>query len=354
MMLELDLDATADNPPEIHTVAKNYIDLAYRASTGCGKLLIDDRQVRYLSVRYSLKMVTAPSIFVRATRMSAFREDIRLARNIRRESDRSSWREDDRMDENLEDLRHWERDREHIVSRYGEQTFHAHRRFQLTRVQQGRLAGTERLLHSILLDLLSGALSLPVEELEFGGVRLAPVDLSDIQKQFLFSPSISLDLAPLPQRRGEGANFKRAVEAALAQLRATNPRLFPLFTELAVAILLVPPLVPLSDGAIDLDNLARKIVPRVHTVLEPPSRKHIPDPNTIRDARLRTFFQEQAQIAKRLPKHHITRYEVIELPRTSSDPPAGSVRLVLCDGSEGRAFADFVSDTIDKWDDERR
>jgi hypothetical protein len=44
VMLELDLFASAENPPEIHTVTKNYLDLTYRTAVEHERLLVDDRQ----------------------------------------------------------------------------------------------------------------------------------------------------------------------------------------------------------------------------------------------------------------------------------------------------------------------
>lgn len=344
VIVELDLFAGANNPPEIHTVAKNYMDLTYRAEAGEGRLMIDDRQVHYLAVRYFPRLAHKPSIYLRATRMSCFREDARLARSIQVDVD-ERWADNDaRIADELSD---WERRRGQIVERYGKETFDLQRRMYLTQLQQQWLAGTEHLVHATLLDLVSGALSTSVSEIDLAGVRFPAIDLDLMQRRFLLSPSISLELAPLPRRPGEGAGFRAAVGQALEEVRAFSRHLFPLLTELAVTILLVPP----ATGGIDLDNLARKVIPQVHAILEPPARIPLPDPATISDPRRRAFFENEARAARRLPKHHVTRYEVIALKRANTDPESGYVRLALCDGAFGRTFADFVRDTIDKWEE---
>lgn len=346
--LELDLHGTADNPPEIHTVAKNYIDLTYRAPVGQGRLLRDDRQIQYLAVRYSLKLTSEPWLFLRADRISSFREDILLARAIRHGRLERLRSDDDTGLDMLSQLDEWEANRASTVAGYGAVLFEMHRRMLLEKLQRQELAATQRLLHSLLLDLTSDALVSPGHEIELGGVRLQPANLLEIQKQFLFSPSVSLGLAPLPQQSGQGIVFINAIDTALQQLRSSTPRLFPLVTPLAVVVLLVPPL----NSGIDLDNLARKIIPRVHAILEPPARRALPDAETVTDPRLRSFLQQQAAVARRLPKHQVTRYEVVTLPRTPSDPSAGSVRLVLCDGTSSVTFAEHVRDAIEKWEDE--
>jgi len=347
--LELDFRATADNPPEIHTVAKNYIDLAYRAPVGGGRLMKDDRQIRYLAVSYTLKMTAWPSIFVRAARMSGFHEDVRLAREIHADRDVDARREDS-LDESLDALQRWEAERESLVSNYGQATFAAHHRLHVIRIQQAWLSGTERLLHSLLLDALSQPNMPPSPAMVLGGRHWPALDINDLYKRFLFSPTISLSLAPLPQKEGQGEEFKKAVKDALTKIRAAHPRLFPLYSELAVTILLVPPARAAThhNATADLDNLARKVMPHIHGILEPPTTQDFSYLENVRDSQLRAYFEQRAKIARRLPRYHVTRYEVVQLPRTTNDPPEGSVRLVLCDGAVGSTFGQFVRNTIEK------
>lgn len=362
VVLELDLFASARNPPEIHTVAKNYLDLTYRAPVGQGRLIKDDRQVRYLAVRYFADgAFDGPSVFLRATRMTCFREDVKLARGVRLDDshrwldDDHRWSDDDPdLDGMLEELRDWEQNRERFGATYGKDAFELHRRHTVSRLQQRWLSDSERLLHSILLDLVSGALKTDLAEITLRGVRLPVINLEAVQRRLLFTPGISLELGLLPRRSGEGAAFRTAITNALSQLRASSPRLFPLLTQLAVIILFVPPKTDGNDLGIDLDNLARKIIPQIHSILEPPGRHPIPDPSAIEDPQLRAYFEAEAIRARRLPKHQVTRYEVIEVPRTATDPASGCVRLALCDGARGRTFSEFVNNTIEKWEDSVR
>ena len=151
-----------------------------------------------------------------------------------------------------------------------------------------------------------------------------------------------LGWAPVPAER-------RVWDALLHRIRALGWRQHGLRRALTPKL---AGTAPAERGAVDLDNLARKVIPHVHDVLEPPSMWRVARPIDQTDTRLVEFFDKQARIAKRLPKHQVTRYEVIDIPRTSSDPPEGSVRLVLCDGVQGRTFAEFIDSAIKEWDED--
>jgi hypothetical protein len=222
----------------------------------------------------------------------------------------------------IHELEQWEKTREATVGDYGVEVFEGMRRVLLANVQRQWLSGTQRLLHSLLLDLVGRQGHEPPADVELMGVRVPAIDFTDVQKDFVFAADVSLELAQLPQQTGEGALFDEAIDRALLELRASRPRRFPLVTELAVAILLVPPLASKADDlGIDLDNLARKIVPRVHSILEPLQGRHLPDPTKFADPKIRAYLEQRVAAARRLPKHHLTRYEVIALPRNCQRPP---------------------------------
>lgn len=344
VMLELDLVATAKTPPAIHTVAKNFLDLTYGSRSARGHLLRDDRQVRYLAVRYSAQPgATRPSVVLRATRMSLFREDVRLARDILyNQMDQS----DDIDDNAIENLRDLEANRADIVARRGEDTFEALRQFDLNQVQGGWLLRTERLLHSAVLALLAddGKAS---DAIHLGGVKLPAAEPEELHRGWLCSAAVSLKLAPLPNKKGDSVAFQAEVTKALKDVRTAHPFLFPLATELAVFILLVPP----ADGSgIDLDNLALKVIPIVHTVLEPPGRGRNVNLARVRDPMAKSHLEAREKASRGIPSNHVTRYEVLALPRTSGDPAVGSVRLVLCDGARGLTLAGAVESLIAEWE----
>ncbi len=354
VMLELDLYPTASNPPEIHTVAKNYIDLLYTGDASEPKLLGDDRQVQYLAVRYIAGAASEPSIFLRANRMSCFREEVRLVQRIR--SDRhDSWHDEDdeeKEDEEnpIDELRRWERLRPRMASASERELFDLNRRFLLAQVQQRRLASTERFVHSILVDLLGLDQATVLPAFSVRGARFPALHLGEAFRSMLFSSTVSLRLGDLPAEHGDGDAFQEAMRVALRTLRASQPSLFPLFVQLAVVILVVPPDPRMPGHPPDLDNLARHVIPLVHSVLQPPGTTPLlVDPQTVAEPRLREFFEREVRLARRLPKHHVTRFEVVRLPRMPGDPRSGSVRLALCDGTEGRSFAEFVAKTIDNW-----
>ena len=362
LVAELTFSSNQPNPPQLHTLAKNYLDLLGRsrhaAATGRKHLAFhDDRQIKVLSVSYHLSPAPdVPAIRVELGRLSDLRQDLALIERIWRrdfERDEGEWRgrrsayelspysrdprarADDELEEAFDSYRDvmsdvWER-------RLKPDVLTAMREAHQQVLQERFLVWNELVVRRSVLDLLAvaprGALA-PLHEA-----------VGTAGRQLLLSEPTSLDLSHAPAVSGDTDRFVRAVSASLDAFSKRRPWLFPLRVPLSAILLVVPP-----PNGIDLDNLARKIVPLVHDRWQPP-RTHLVrvDVARIPDRRLKRLIADQLASEKRFPQTSLTRYEVIELPRRRGDPPAGFVRVALGSGSHASTLRGAVDDVIEEW-----
>lgn len=165
-------------------------------------------------------------------------------------------------------------------------------------------------------------------------------EIHQAMRNFIVTPPLMLDLthAPIPGTiAGTGkTTFKTAVANALATFKNDHGLLFPLLEPVGVTILCVPPKAQAQDGNetyVDLDNLARYVIPIIHQQLQPPANTvYTFDIAEIRDPKLREEFEQRLARLKRTPKESVTQYQMIRIPRVREDPDNGFVRLALCNG----------------------
>lgn len=365
------------NPPHLHTLPKNYLDLlgapVAGLATGRKRLVFhDDRQVKVLSVSYYLQAGERGStICAELGLLSQFRADLDLIERIQRDdfkeeerSSRFSYRADrfrderedtsERLDEALRRLRENEADKEHWRRVLSESAYQAMIEMDRRMAQEAFLTHNESLVREAVLQILQHNRKLRKAApftLTFGGkrIRFDPTSMQksirDMPRSLLLMEPVSIDLTHAPTHSGDGGRFVEDMRAAMNDFRETYPWLFPLQIPLAVIIMVVPP-----RNGVDLDNLARKIVPLVHDLWSPPrSLIGLTDPATVRDERLRSLFRAQIEAEKRFPKVSLARYEAIELPRTDKDPPSGLVRIALGNGTEPRSIRSHVDRYIKRW-----
>lgn len=129
-------------------------------------------------------------------------------------------------------------------------------------------------------------------------------------RMMLLSEPFTFTLPVLPQTRGDGVNFGRAIGQAVDELTARYPILTSMQTPVKVILLVVPP----SQGK-DLDNVALAVMPAVRQAVAP---------------------------------GEISSYEVIELARTPGDPPEGLLRLAFGDGLNPQSTWERATDYIEE------
>lgn len=184
------------------------------------------------------------------------------------------------------------------------------------RLQQALLARTDALLARMLSNTptwISGARppKRPHADHTVLGQAYGELDSAlDDSRDLLLSDLITLPLPGLPQAGGQGREFTADVRRAVERIAARRPALAPLLVPLKIIMLVIPP----RQGK-DLDNLALLVLPIVEQVLDQPA---------------------------------ITSYEVIELARTPTDPPAGLLRLALGDGHGQVSTWERLTDYVER------
>lgn len=369
VIMEIDFCSHQNDPPAIHTLAKNYMDLLQEPVEGSGiprrrVLLDDDRLVEVLIVNYCLRpRVSGPEIRMRVDTLRNFIEDLELLERVRRNDFRDGgvthyhavWdeydheRPEDRLSDVMSELRDWQQSRADVEAQWGSDAYAGMERAYRMQAQElhleARQPGLRELLAVLAPHLHAGC-----------GPELSAI--LEQMRDMVITPPFMLDLTHAPSQDGETAIFRGAVAQALESFKSSHPILFPLLTTMGVTVFCVLPAGQSSGGRqeyVDLDNLARYVMPAVHDVLQPPSATvRTFDVETITDTASREFFRQRLARLARTPKISVTQYQIIRLPRTDGDPDQGLVRLALSDGRPGSSLWQRMDDALDAWEDQVR
>ena len=355
--LELEYQPTQNDPPSAHEITKNYLDLLETPvpsfKTRRKHLLFEnDRQIQYLSVKYRILPrddEPEPTFGLRAAAHSDFLEDCSLLQRIEaggiEGADDDVWRDitDEYRRSYLDDdavdrLRELESEESAWVTQFGQDAYDAWHEMMMTDVQ------THFLRTLALTPSRFGHLLSPF----FAGEPSAFESIHEASRRNLISTPLTIDLAHSNLKEGESKIYKQFVRDTMSQFRTKYSRLFPLKTQVGITILFQPP----ASGGIDLDNLARRIVPFVNDELAPPSDNlRSIDVSKISDAKNRAWYTAKQDALKRLPRHSITHYQVVQLPRLTTDGDDGFVRLVLEPGERFETLWSKVEGLVDKWEE---
>lgn len=359
VVLEIDFCSQQDNPPALHTLTKNYLDLLQQPVEGSGidrraLLLSDDRLIQVLIANYHVRLEgVGPEICIHTDTFAHFLEDIRLLNRIRHGnfSDRRKTYVDPVWDEGndnqregelnrvLDELMGWERDRAEIQAVFSPEAYNGMHHALRMHVQDLYMKMFNTNLQNLLLlvapDLWGrGGLSWQAAEMEW-------------MRNLLITPPFMVDLAHAPVVKGDTNIFKANAETALTDFVDRHPLLFPLLTTIGVTILFTPP----EKQSLDLDNLARRIIPAVHEILRPPSDIiRTIDATTIKDFQLQDWHKQRLELLARTPEQSVTQYQIIRLPRMETDPKDGFVRLALNDGKPGGGLWRRMSRILEDWE----
>lgn len=360
--VDFDFFPTENDPPAAYTMAKNYLDLLQHPiqelKTRRKRLLIeDDRQVRYLAVKYHIHQDRSePNIWLKVAPYSNLVEDLSLLHKVQSgeiqensggrlpfHRDSVSWNEltkeevsNTANDSALDNLREHERDKELWVAKFGHDIYEASRQMLLADVQND-LIESLALSPSDLLHLLAPS---------FLDLPLPSEDIYAVSRDNLLSPPLAIDLHHSDLEEGQSAVFKELVKQAITGFRKRLPLLFPLQVQVGVTILFQPP----RDGGIDLDNLARRIIHFVNQELQPPSNLLLNfDLSKIGDNKMKSWFVEKRQHLKRMPKYSVRHYQVVQLSRLTNDLEHGFVRLKLEPGRHFSTLWTKIEGLADKW-----
>jgi hypothetical protein len=157
-----------------------------------------------------------------------------------------------------------------------------------------------------------------------------------------------MDLGVLPRQEGDLEAFKKTAKKKLESYKIRNQLLFPLRTTLSITILLLP---PLGQG-IDLDNLAKRIIPLINEIMQPPATfLHSVDLENLKNDEMKRRLLSVKSELRRIPQYSISRYEIIEMPRISGDFKDGFIKMYLGDGLESQNIWDRLDERLDVWSD---
>jgi hypothetical protein len=149
-----------------------------------------------------------------------------------------------------------------------------------------------------------------------------------------------------PHREADSEAFDRALRTALNDFKARQRFLFPLSSPINVTILMAPP----EGGGKDPDNLARIILPALHEIWTQPSHiVHTIKTDIVKDQKLRAYWESERAALPKEPKHSITEYRVLELPRFPDDPKDGFVRLAVGEGMAPARFREEIDNYLERW-----
>lgn len=333
VIMKIDFFCNRNNPPAIHTLAKNYLDLLsipLPDSYIKRKRLLykDDRLIKILIINYTLCSDSPSGISIKIDRLKNFFEDVKLVDRIIHNDfednlsycmfDMNELEEENNNNcsdpyEELQDLR--ER-KNFIVKNIGHDAYKTMEDFAIQDIQKDYLQ-IGHLSISGLISLFAPFLN----ERMPSDISQAILEIIKNHRNMMISPPLALDLRHTPIKNGQTKIFKSNVKTVLKNFTKQFPILYPLKTTLGVIVLYVPP----KTQSIDLDNLARYIIPFVNETIQPPI----------------SFVNST---------NSIKRCQLIELPRFDSDSDAGYVRLIF-DNPFFESVWDKVDNVIDKWAD---
>jgi hypothetical protein len=357
LILQIDFYTTKDNPPELQTLSKNYLDLLHKEMShidSLSKILFgDDDQIKILISNYHIdeEAHKKPCIEIKAYSVRYFLADIELADRILMnkfsDSDYSSHsRFEDKLEEEryynekdyFEDLRDLEEGKKDYDRLFGEHYYRVQKNFLIRQIQEQFLKQNNleiRNLISIFQPFFSNNKKY-FESKEFQGIWNGSRNLIS------FSPTY-LDFGNAPQKSGERNKFKSQLKKELKVFREKYKLLFPLLLPISVIVTFIPP----REKIVDLDNLARYIVPFVNEIFKPPTVVQL----TYKDTYMTDLLKKENEIIQRFPPNSIASYQLIQIPRLENDPDNGKVGFLFTDG-----FYHFnnvwrtVDEIIDKWE----
>jgi hypothetical protein len=354
IVLEIDYFTTQNNPPALHTLSKNYLDLLHKPIPQIdnykGLLFQDDSQIKILISNYHLNEYgkQKPHIRISSYSLGNLYKDIELADRILSDkfddSDnlRYSRFEDDFEFDNssdcYDDLNNLENNKKYYINNFGEQFYDLQKHFYKRQIQE-RYLKLNKLEIRDLISLFQSNFSYNKKYANDLGFQ----KIWDTDRKLIFFTSDFLELGNAPAQEGETSIFKETLQKGLRILKEKYKILFPLLQPISVLITFLPP----KHNVIDLDNLARYIVPFVNEIFEPPASFKL----TYDRKYLNELLKKEVEIVQRFPPNSIASYQLIHIPRKENDPENGEIKFVITDGLYNISNVwRIVDDIIEKWE----
>lgn len=332
IILEIQFFTSQNNPPAIHTLTKNYLDLLHKPMPEIDSLdrilFNDDDQIKLLISNYHFDFFghSRPKIRIRAYRYSLFLKDIELAQHL--SFDREI---DERFEEKTRNISDFNysydsyidlmEDRDWMIQNGMEGSFILQKEMQLQQLQESYLKSNE-INYKDLLRIFQSSFQ------KNKGYLKDPMfqKLWKAMEDFTLISFNKIPLGGTPIASGEKKSFKENLLLKLKEFKSKHKILFPLVYPIGITVFYSPPI----RNALDLDNLARLIIPTIVELFNPP-------PIMESSKKAKEIFPElknSKKTSQRLPKNAITNYQIINKPRKEDTPESGSIDLFITDGMD--------------------
>ena len=358
ILLQIDYYTTKNNPPEIQTLSKNYLDLLHKEMPHIDALKSilydDDSQIKVLISNYHIdeNNIKQPRIEIKAYSMRHFLADIELVDKIISsdfsDSDYSlqlisedifkqkRFSSDSDYFDILADLEEGKND---YCNFYGEQYYRVQKDCLIRQIQEQFLQQN----NLDIVDLLSIFQPFLPKNKKYSSASNIQNIWSLSRNMISFSPSF-LKVGNAPRHLGEKKIFKDNLEGLLNEFREKFKMLFPLLHPINVIIIFIPPL----DRVVDLDNLARYIIPFINKVFKPPTVVQL----TYNVPLFHDLMGKEIDIQQNFPPHSVASYQLVQVPRLWNDPADGKIGVLFTDGFyHMNNIWQNLDDVIDKWVD---
>lgn len=166
--------------------------------------------------------------------------------------------------------------------------------------------------------------------------------VSAIDGRKLLDMLIQVRLPSLPVAPGDGDLFVAAVRHACDEFVHRHPFLRPLVVPLRITLLVVPP----SQGK-DLDNIVLAVMAAVNDAFVPHLEPWLLTPLPVENEEHARWRDEALRRLRSTVDVGVSSYQVLELARTESDGPEGTLTLVLGHGENMSSIWDSAAHYVD-------
>ena len=331
IILEIQFFTSQDNPPPIQSLTKNYLDLLHKPMPHIDSLerilFNDDDQIKLLISNYHFDYFgeSKPKIRIRAYRYSLFLKDIELAHHLYYDIELDERYDKSRLysnyDSDYDSYRDLLNDKEWMLKSGMEDSFTLSEQLQLQSLQESYLKSHE-INFKDLLYLFQSSFQ------KNKNYTQDPV-FKNLWKSMEKLTTLSFNTIPLggaPIASGESEIFKQNLAIKLSEFKSKHKILFPLIYPIGITVFYTPPI----RNALDLDNLARLIIPMLIETFNPPSTME----TSQKVIDILPQLKKTTKSSQKLPKNSITNYQIVNRPRKENSPEAGEIDLFVSDGMD--------------------
>jgi len=325
LVLEIEFHTTKNDPPTVHNLTKNYLDLLHKEMPTVDKrkhlLFKDDSQIKLLiaELYFKEKEDDVPLIKMKAYRYSHFLKDLDLVRKISMNSFTPDDYDDDNYKGEIEenDIQPFEHDlfdnfnlefdSNWYIEKIGYDLPTALKQSR-ERHHQGNYLSSNR-VKAIDLAILSLNDKKPISNSKYN------INWDDLFKNLIFITSNLIGLGETPTKKRGKKIVKEQMRDTLTKFQKKHPNLIPLYHPIGITVIFKPA----KNNLLDLDNLARYVLPIINEIFQPPIQYlDIPPQVSLRESELKYIGTEQ-----RIPKNGVMSYQVLKLERDEKTPLQG-------------------------------